>query len=214
MCQTTTDAVETMEKQMIVKCKYDELVSPKKLIPHDKNRNQHPKEQIDRLAKLIEYQGIRAPIVVSKLSNKIVKGHGTLMALKQLKIKEVPVVYQDFDNEDQEYAFLQSDNAIASWAELDFSGINADIEILGPDFDLDMLGISNFSLEPTDKMVEEVNKGNENSEWVSMPDWKPGEKEIRLILYFKTEQDREKYVNEHNIEITKVMSGQWISRNT
>ncbi len=132
---------------MQIKCKYDELVSPKKLKPHDKNRNKHPKEQIDRLAKLIEYQGVRAPIVVSKLSDKIVKGHGTLQALKKLKIKQVPVVYQEFEDEDQEYAFVQSDNAIANWAELDLSAINLDLADLGPDFNIDMLGINNFNLD-------------------------------------------------------------------
>ena len=95
---------------MNIHCKYDELVSPKTLKLHPKNRNQHPKDQIDRLAKLIEYQGIRAPIVVSNLSGFIVKGHGTLMALQKLGLKEIPVVYQKFENEDQEYAFLQSDN--------------------------------------------------------------------------------------------------------
>lgn len=126
-------------------CLYDELVSVKKLKPHPKNRNIHPKEQIERLAKMIAFQGIRAPIVVSKLSGFIVKGHGTLMALEENKVKDVPVVYQDFDNTDQEYAFVQGDNAIAAWAELDLSGINMDIPELGP-MDIDLLGLKDFNL--------------------------------------------------------------------
>lgn len=144
--------------KMNIKCKYDDLVSPKTLKPHPKNRNKHPVEQIDRLAKLIEYQGVRAPIVVSKLSGCIVKGHGTLMALKKLKLKEIPVVYQDFDNEDQEYAFIQSDNAIGSWAELDLSGINADVGDLAPSFDIDWLGIKDFMIEPADKEIKNTNE--------------------------------------------------------
>ena len=63
----------------------------------------------------------------------------------------MPVVYQDFDNVDQEYAFIQSDNAIALWAELDFSGINADIGELGPDFNIDMLGLKDFTIDVADK---------------------------------------------------------------
>ena len=136
---------------MNILCKYDELVSPKSLKPHPKNRNKHPIDQIERLAKLIEYQGVRAPIVVSKLSGNIVKGHGTLMALQKLKTKEIPVVYQEFKDDDQEYAFLQSDNAIASWAELDFSGINLDVENIGPDFDIDWLGIKDFTVDVSEK---------------------------------------------------------------
>ena len=138
-----------MEAQ--IHCKYDELVDTKQLRPHPKNRNKHPEDQIERLAKILEYQGIRAPIVVSRLSNYIVKGHGTLQAIKRNKWESAPVVYQDFANEEQEYAFVQSDNAIASWAELDFSGINADIGDLGPDFDIDLLGIKNFAIDVADK---------------------------------------------------------------
>lgn len=59
----------------------------------------------------------------------------------------MPIVYQDFDNDEQEYAFIQSDNAVALWAELDLSGINSDLGDLGPDFNIDMLGIKNFSLD-------------------------------------------------------------------
>lgn len=135
---------------MMIHCKYDELISPKKLKPFPKNRNKHPKEQIERLSKILKYQGIRAPIVVSKRSNCIVKGHGTLEAAKSAGFTEVPIVYQDFDDEDQEYLFVQSDNAIATWAEIDLSGINADLSELGP-FDIDLLGIKDFELEPADK---------------------------------------------------------------
>lgn len=132
---------------MKIHCSYEKMVAVKDLKPHPKNRNKHPKEQIERLAKIIAYQGIRAPIVVSKLSGLIVKGHGTLEAIRLNKGKEAPVSLQDFDNEEQEYAFLQSDNAIANWAELDLSGINSDLGELGPDFDLDLLGIKDFNLD-------------------------------------------------------------------
>lgn len=137
--------------KLVIHCKYDELKNPKKLKPHPKNRNKHGQDQIERLAKIYEYQGIRHPIVVSNRSGFIVAGHGRRLAAMRSDIKEMPVVYQDFESDEQEYAFIQSDNAVALWAELDFSGINADIGDLGPDFDIDMLGIKNFVLEPADK---------------------------------------------------------------
>ena len=132
-------------------CQFEKLVPTKELKPHPKNRNDHPDDQIARLARVIEYQGFRHPIIVSNLSGFIVAGHGRLAAAKKLKLKEVPVDYQDFESEEQEYAFLVSDNAVALWAELDFSGINADIGDLGPDFDIDLLGIKNFEIEVADK---------------------------------------------------------------
>lgn len=133
---------------MNIHCRYDALVSVDTLKPYPKNRNVHPPEQIERLAKLLAYQGLRAPIVVSKLSGCIVKGHGTLAAIRKNGWTEAPVVYQDFADETVEYAFVQSDNAVASWAVLDLPGINSDLADLGPDFDLENLGLKFFNLDP------------------------------------------------------------------
>lgn len=135
---------------MNIHCKYDELVDVNSLQAHPKNRNKHPKDQIERLAKILDYQGLRAPIVVSKLSGKIVKGHGTLQAIKKNNWEKAPVVYQEFEDNDQEWLFVQSDNAIASWSDLDLSGINSDLPELGP-FDIDLIGIKNFAENASDK---------------------------------------------------------------
>lgn len=130
-----------------IHCKFDRMSPVSDLRAHPKNRNQHPADQIQRLAKIMTYQGIRAPIIVSELSGYIVKGHGTLQAIKLNKWAEAPVVVQHFDSEEQEYAFLQSDNAIAAWAELDLSGIRGDIEGLDAEFDVDLLGLKDFKID-------------------------------------------------------------------
>lgn len=134
-----------------IECLFDSMVHVSGLTPHPLNRNIHSDEQIERLAEMLKYQGIRAPIVVSKRSHYIVKGHGTLQAIKRNKWEEAPVVFQDFADDEQEYAFLQGDNAIASWARLDLSGINTDLGGLDPSFDLNMLGIKNFHVDVADK---------------------------------------------------------------
>lgn len=135
---------------MEIHCKYDELVSPKSLKDHPKNRNKHGSDQIERLAKLYSYHGVRHPVIVSKRSGFIVAGHGRKLAAIRAGVEEMPVVYQDFESDEAEYAFIQSDNAISSWSELDLSAINSDLGDLGPDFDLELLGIKNFSLDPFD----------------------------------------------------------------
>lgn len=135
---------------MIVHCPHDRLVPVKELKAHPQNRNQHPQDQIERLAKILDYQGWRYPIKVSKLSGFITSGHGRLEAAKHLKLKEVPVSFQDYTDEAQEYADLQADNAIASWSELDLAAINVDLVELGPDFDIDLLGIKKFTIDPND----------------------------------------------------------------
>lgn len=142
---------------MKIHCQYTDLVPVKDLKPHPKNRNIHPADQIKRLARILNYQGLRAPIVVSRLSGFIVKGHGTLEAIKENEWSQAPVSYQDFEDTDQEYAFVQSDNAIASWADLDLSGINLDLADLSPEFDLDLLGLKDFVLEPADKYCDPEN---------------------------------------------------------
>ena len=193
-----------------IKCLFDKLVDPKQLKDNPKNRNKHGQDQIERLAQIYKYQGIRHPIIISAETGYIVAGHGRKLAAIRAGIKEVPVVIQCFDSQEQEYAFVQSDNAIALWADLDLSGINADLEFLGPDFNIDMLGINNFTLDMSEK-IDMINKGDENSEWVNMPEFEQGEKYIRLILQFNTEQERKEFAEKHNITIDRKMNNQWIS---
>jgi DNA modification methylase len=158
-----------------IHCKYDEMVDPKKLKDHPKNRNKHDKDQIERLAKLYEYHGIRHPIIVSSRSKCIVAGHGRKAAAVKAGLKEMPVVYQGFDSEESEYAFIQADNAIALWAELDLSGINNDLGDLGPDFDVDVLGIKNFTVDVADKEFE--------ADEDEVPEARPEPKVVRGEIY-------------------------------
>lgn len=134
-----------------IHCKYDKLLPIDSLKNHPKNRNKHGNDQIERLASLYKSHGVRHSIIVSNLTGYIVAGHGRKLAAIRAGIKEFPVVYQDFDSSEQEYAFLQSDNAIALWADLDIKGIGEDILDFGPDFNLDSLGIKNFVLDFSEK---------------------------------------------------------------
>jgi DNA modification methylase len=139
---------------MEVKCAYDKLVSIKDLKPHPKNPNRHSKDQITRLAEIISYQGIRRPVRISNRSGFITAGHGLVDALKYLGQKDAPVNYQDYQDEDQEYADIVADNAIASWAEIDLASINLEVPVLGPDFDINMLGLRDFEIDPNDKYAD------------------------------------------------------------
>lgn len=141
----------------MIKANEIELVDVKSLIPYEKNMNSHSKDQIARLVKLIEYQGFRDPLIVQKGTNIIAAGHGRWKAAKKMKMKKVPVTYQEFDNEAQFYAFVVSHNAIAkdSWASLDLAMVNTEMLDLGPDFDIDLLGIKDFVIEPAEKFEME-----------------------------------------------------------
>lgn len=149
---------------MKIHCEYTKLCDPKALKPHPKNRNKHPSDQIDRLIKILEYQGWRYPIKVSNVSGFMTSGHGRNLAALKMGIKEVPVSFQDYESDEQEYADVQADNAIASWSDLDLSLINSDIGDLGPDFDIDLLGIKDFKLD-----VSELNEHANMSEIFGAP---------------------------------------------
>lgn len=125
-------------------CAYDELIpiDSAKIIPNPRNNNRHSIEQIERLAKIIDFQGQRSPIVISNLSGFIIKGHCRLEAMKFLKWEKVAVDYQDYLSEAQEYADMMADNEIARWSELDVHKTIEDLK--GIDLgDLDLLGLEN-----------------------------------------------------------------------
>ena len=142
-------------------CAYTELVDIHKLVPNPKNNNHHPKEQIDRLAKIIDYQGQRSPIVVSNRSGFIVKGHGRLEAIRKLGWEKVAVDYQDYESEAQEYADMTADNQIAMWAEFDNNMLMSEIPELG-DMDLELLGIKDLKLDIDEVGMPELASGEKS----------------------------------------------------
>lgn len=170
----------------IIKCSYSALVPIEdlKLKFNPKNRNVHSKEQIERLAQILKYQGARYCAKISMRSGLITSGHGRILAAERAGWTEYPVDYQDYEDDAQEYADMTADNSIAAWAELDFAGINADLGDLGPDFDVDMLGIEDFKIDVADKVPPGVaNEGSgsgDNDKADEIPDHieprvKPGE---------------------------------------
>ena len=159
------------------KCAYDELVDLNKLVPHPKNPNKHPKEQIERLSQIIDFQGKRKAIVVSNRSGFIIKGHGCLEALKLLGWKQGAVDYQDYDSEAQEYADMVADNEIAKWADQDQEMIS--LEIPNLDIDTNMLGMKEIPNIVDEENVKEDEIPEKVEERCKKGDkWKLGENYI------------------------------------
>ena len=102
-----------------VHCAHDLIVNVALLKPNPKNPNKHPDSQIQLLGKIIRSTGWRQPITVSNLSGFIVKGHGRLAAALLEGFEEVPVDYQNYTSEAEEYADLVADNKIAELSEID-----------------------------------------------------------------------------------------------
>ena len=165
---------------MEIKSKEIKIVDIDLIIENPKNPNRHSEDQIKRLTKLIKNTGFRSPLIVSNKSGFLIVGHGRLAAAKAIGMKTVPVIFEDFKNEADEYAFMCADNAIAEWSELDLSQIGTDILDFGPEFDIEELGMKNFSLlnfkEDSDEENEE--DSDENKKFILQVEL-PNELELR-----------------------------------
>lgn len=129
-------------------CKFSRLAPIAEIIPNPQNPNTHPEQQIELLARIIDFQGWRAPIVISKRSGFVVRGHGRLLAAQRLNLKKVPVDEQDYETEAQEWADLIADNRIAELAEMDRAGLKDLIEQMDTgEIDLDFTGYDQGGLE-------------------------------------------------------------------
>lgn len=141
---------------MKIRCAHNELVEVDKLIllQNPDNNNQHPPEQIDRLAKIINFAGQRSPIVISKRSGFIVKGHARLHAIAKLGWDKAAVDYQDYNTEAEEYQDMTADNEIARWAEFNKVKFLDKAKTLDLG-DLDLLGLKNADelLKPKEKEI-------------------------------------------------------------
>ena len=109
---TTADGVPVF-------CAHDELLAIAKVIPNPKNPNQHSDDQIALLGNIIEASGWRQPITISKRSGFIVKGHGRLASAIKKGWKEVPIDWQEYASEAEEWADLIADNRLAELSTID-----------------------------------------------------------------------------------------------
>jgi len=135
-------------KQPEINCSYDELRAAITLQPHPRNPNTHSDEQIKLLAKIIQHQGWRNPVVVSKLSGFIVAGHGRLKAAELLGLDEVPIDLQDFKTEADELAHLVADNRIAELSEINRAKLaDAIAELDTGEIDLELTGFKKPDLD-------------------------------------------------------------------
>ena len=186
---------------------YTDILLLSKLKKSKFQRNKHPQDQIERLAKIMLAHGVRHPIHISKLSGQVCFGHGRWEAAKLNGWDKYPVVYQDFKDEDEEYSCVQSDNAIARWSELDLSLINSDLKNLdGANFDLDLLGIRGFVVEPAELNV--------NEEWAGMPEFIQQDKTAyrAIVVNFKSERAIKKFAEAIGQSLTDKTRSIWFPK--
>lgn len=127
-------------------CAHTDIVATDSLVENPRNPNRHPEDQIIALAKIIRHQGWRNPIVVSRRSGFVVKGHGRLLAARMLSLETVPVDYQDYENEAAEWADMIADNKIAELSNMDEQMLNGLMQELEGEIDLALTGFDDAAI--------------------------------------------------------------------
>lgn len=95
------------------------MADPTTLVPSPDNANTHPPSQLELYRIILAAQGWRRPIVVSRLSGTITRGHGALLAALSGGQAQVPVEDQDYENPEMEKADRIADNRLASLSEIE-----------------------------------------------------------------------------------------------
>lgn len=186
-------------------CAHSGMREIESLKRNPKNPNKHPEAQIKLLANIIAKSGFRSPIVVSKRSGFITKGHGRLDAAILLGMKSVPVDFQDYDSDEAEMADMVADNKIASMAEMDRAVLKEIMEELDTGaFDMlltgfDMAGIEELmtaAFPPDGSVLEPIPPAE---------GYDDADESLRLIIVFSSEDEKAQVESILGIKMTKVV---------
>ena len=140
------------------------------------------------------------PIVIDE-NNIILGGNMRHKACIEAGLKEVPVKVAKGLTVEQKQEFIVKDNV--SFGEWDWA-------MLGNEWD--STHIKDWGLDVwqnIDDDINKVNRGDENSEWVGMPEFEAADNTLKIIIHFENEQDRETYAKEHNLQFTKKLPTAW-----
>lgn len=173
---------------MTIHCAHTRLADPRSLKPNPDNPNRHSAHQIQLLGAILQEQGWRAPITVSKRSGLIVRGHGRLEAALLLGCEVVPVDEQDYESEAAELADLLADNRLSELADLDEDDLKRVVDRLresDPSFDIELTGFME------DEIARLFDAGDLEEELESIPrmECQPFEHHDYLVFMFHDLRD-------------------------
>ena len=131
----------------------------KSLIPYARNARTHSDAQVAQIAASIKEWGWTNPILVDP-EGGIIAGHGRVMAARQLKIEEVPVMVANGWTDAQKKAYILADNQLGLNAGWDMSLLAVEIcDLADAGFNLDLIGFDEKILgdllnDPTDGLTD------------------------------------------------------------
>ncbi len=172
-----------------VHCAHTRLVDPNTLKPNPVNPNRHSAHQIQLLASIIQEQGWRNPVTVSKRSGLIVRGHGRLEAALLIGCEVIPVDEQDYASDAEELADLLADNRLSELAELDEDDLRKvlrSIQDADPDFDIELTG---FMEDEIRKLMDDADNPEDELETIPKMECQAFETHDYLVFMFHDLRD-------------------------
>ena len=176
-----------------------ETIKLSDLKEHPRNYKTHPEDQLQHIISSIEEHGFYRNIVIAK-DNTILAGHGVFQACQLMNKTEVPVIRLNIDHDStQALKVLTSDNEIQNLAKVDDRELSEilkdildeDLDLTGTGFDQEQLSALIYTTRP----ATEVADIDEAKEWVGMVDFEPTGKDIKVIIQFDNEEDKQEMLN-------------------
>jgi len=136
------------------------------------------------------------PIVVNE-DMIVLGGNMRLKACQEAGLKEVSIIQASKLTAEQQREFIVKDNV--GFGEWDWDMIANEWDNL----ELNEWGLDVWNTNSEN--VNYVNNGDENSEWVGMPEFEKGEGYIQCNIIFSSEEERDNYIK-NNLEKYKIIN--------
>jgi hypothetical protein len=141
------------------------------LILHSSNARKHSAEQVSQIAASIAEWGWTYPVLIDE-GDRIIAGHGRVLAARKLGIAEVPVIVARGWTQAQCRAYALADNQLALNASWDATLLKKEVgDLVGFGIDLTLVG---FSVEELTELIPGV------PEDLSFPESSPPPPDITL----------------------------------
>lgn len=181
----------------------EEVVAIEELRPHPRNYREHPEDQLEHIAASIRENGVYRNVVVAK-DGTILAGHGVVEAARDVVgLREIPVRRLDVEPDSKAaLKVLAGDNESAKLAEVDDRALAEMLRevadgdedaLLGTGYDGPRLAL----LSLVTRTREEIRDFDEAAEWTGMPTFEPGEDPLKLVVSFRSEEDRDAFVERY-----------------
>ena len=119
--------------------------------PDPRNPRVHDKSNVMRLCRSIKTFGFNVPVLVDK-NNKILAGHGRVLACQKLGWDTIPVIRVEHLTPEQADAYRIADNRlteISKWDEELLGEILVELTAVDLDFDIEVIGFSMAEIDIT-----------------------------------------------------------------